>query len=107
MLVIGEEEEKFMKKIVKRKVIYTNEPISEIEIIENFLPKPEDLVLKEKTQKITISLTASSLDFFKNFAEKHHTQYQKMIRRLLDQYAVNCMIAESMMSGKRKSQRTQ
>jgi hypothetical protein len=27
------------------------------------------------------------VDFFKNEARKHNTQYQRMIRRLLDAYA--------------------
>jgi len=74
-----------MKK--KHKVKYTDEPIGEIEIVDDFLPKPKDLVLKQETTKITISLTKSSLEFFKNEAAKHHTHYQQMIRALIDQYA--------------------
>jgi predicted DNA binding CopG/RHH family protein len=35
---------------------------------------------------VTIGLSQSSVDFFKQEAKKHHTQYQKMIRRLLDIY---------------------
>jgi len=31
-------------------------------------------------------LGSSSVDFFKREAHKHRTQYQKMIRRLLDVY---------------------
>ena len=70
----------------KRKVKYADEPIGKIKIIDDFLPSPKDLVLKEETTKITISLTKASVDFFKNQAEKHHTNYQKMIRALIDQY---------------------
>lgn len=70
----------------KRKVKYTNEPIGEIRIVNDFLPSPENLVLKEETEKITISLTKSSIEFFKNEAKKNHTHYQKMIRSLIDQY---------------------
>lgn len=73
----------------KRKVKYTDEPIGKIKIIDDFLPKPKDLVLKEETTKITISLTKSSVDFFKNEAEKYHTNYQTMIRELIDQYAAH------------------
>ncbi len=83
MQVIGEKGGKFMKK---RKGKYTNEPIGKIKIVDDFLPKPKDLVLKEETAKITISLTKSSLDFFKNEAAKHHTHYQTMIRALIDRY---------------------
>lgn len=86
MPVIGERGEKFMKK---HKAKYTNEAIGNIKIIEDFLPSPEDLVLKEENVKVTLSLTKESLDFFKEEAKAHHTQYQKMIRNLLDQYATH------------------
>ena len=55
--------------------------------LEDFLPLPQDLILKEENVKVTISLTKESIDFFKSEAKKHHTQYQKMIRNLLDVYA--------------------
>ena len=71
----------------KRKNKYTDERIGRIKIIEDFLPKPKDLVLKEETQKITLSLTKSSIDFFKNEATKYNTNYQTMIRALVDKYA--------------------
>ncbi len=71
----------------KKKIKYTNEPIGKIKIVEDFLPTPEELVLREETVKVTLSLTKGSVDFFKKEAKIHHTQYQKMIRHLLDQYA--------------------
>jgi len=71
----------------KTAVKYTNEPIGKIKIVADFLPKPEDLVLKEDTVKVTLLLTKDSLEFFKKEAAKNHTQYQKMIRGLLDRYA--------------------
>ena len=71
----------------KTAVKYTNEAIGKIKIVEDFLPKPENLVPKEETVKVTLLLTKDSLDFFKKEAAKNHTQYQKMIRGLLDQYA--------------------
>lgn len=60
-----------------------------VKVISDFLPSPEELVLKEETVKITISLSKRSVDFFKEQAEKHNTQYQKMIRRLIDEYAAH------------------
>ena len=72
-----------MKKIIK----YRDEPIGDIKIIEDFLPSPKDLILKEENVKVTISLTKESIEFFKLEANKHHTQYQKMIRNLLNVYA--------------------
>ncbi len=71
----------------KHKIKYTDEPIGKIKIVKDFLPSPDDLVFKEETVKITLSLSKSSVDFFKKLAQKKHTQYQKMIRLLLDQYA--------------------
>jgi len=44
-------------------------------------------VLKEENVKVTISLNKSSVEYFKKEAQKHHTSYQRMIRRLLDWYA--------------------
>lgn len=70
----------------KHKVKYTDEPIGKIKIVDDFLPSPKDLVLKEETTKITICLTKSSIDFFKKEAEKYHTSYQTMIRALIDEY---------------------
>lgn len=57
------------------------------EIVPDFLPPLEDLVVREDTVKITIALSRESVAFFKGEAREHHTQYQKMIRRLLDAYA--------------------
>lgn len=70
----------------KKTVKYTNEPIGEIRVVADFLPPPDELVMKQETVKVTLSMTKASLDFFKREAKSHHTQYQKMIRCLLDQY---------------------
>jgi len=71
----------------KNKIKYTDEPLGEVRIIDDFLPSPEQLVFKEDNVKVTITLSKASIDFFKKEAKKHHTQYQKMIRSLLDIYA--------------------
>lgn len=80
---IGEKEKRLMKKTIK----YTDEPLGDLKIVADFLPSPKDLIFKDDTVKVTISLTKESVEFFKKEAEKHHTQYQKMIRNLLDVYA--------------------
>ena len=74
-----------MKKKIKTK--YTNEPIGKIKITTDFLPSPDELVMKEESVKVTLSLSKASVDYFKSLAEKKHTHYQKMIRILLDKYA--------------------
>jgi predicted DNA binding CopG/RHH family protein len=71
---------------MKKKIKYSNEKIGEVEIVKDFLPKPEDLVFKEDTIKVTLNLSKSSIDFFKEIAQKHGSQYQKVIRNLLDRY---------------------
>jgi len=81
----GEGEKRFMKPL--KKVKYTDENIGNVKVIPDFLPSPENLVMKEDTEKVTLSLTKSSIDFFKMAAKKNHTQYQKMIRNLLNHYA--------------------
>jgi predicted DNA binding CopG/RHH family protein len=60
--------------------------MGEIRLIKDFLPPPSELVYKEDTVKVTLGLSRRSVDFFKKEAKKHETQYQKMIRRLLDLY---------------------
>ena len=69
------------------KIRYTNEPLGNLEVVPDFLPRPEDLVFRDEGVKVTIALSKRSVEFFKNEAHKHHTQYQRMIRRLLDCYA--------------------
>ena len=71
---------------MKKKIRYTNVPSGEVKVIRDFLPPPEELAFKEEQIKVTIGLSKSSVDFFKKQAKQHHTQYQKMIRRLLDLY---------------------
>jgi predicted DNA binding CopG/RHH family protein len=58
-----------------------------MEVVEDFLPRPEDLVPREDTVKVTIGLSKPTIEFFKTRARQNHTHYQKMIRRLLDLYA--------------------
>ena len=60
-----------------------------VRVVSDFLPSPEELALKDETIKVTIALSKAIVDFFKKEAQKHNTQYQKMIRRLLDEYAIH------------------
>ena len=71
---------------MNKKTLYSDGPIGDVKVVRDFLPSPEDLAFKEDQIKVTIGLSQSSVDFFKQEAKKHHTQYQKMIRRLLDLY---------------------
>ena len=76
---------------MKKKIKYSDLPpggetIGKLERVEDTFPRPEELVFKEDNSKITIALSRRSIDFFKQEAKKHGTQYQKMIRNLLDSY---------------------
>lgn len=68
---------------------YTDEQMGKTRRVDDCLPPPEELALKDDTIKITISLTRRSVEFFKQEAALRNTQYQKMIRSLLDEYAVH------------------
>ena len=79
---------------MKKKIEYSDippggEPIGKLKRVKDIFPRPEELVFKEDNTKITIALSRSSVEFFKREAKKHHTQYQKMIRNLLDEYVAN------------------
>ncbi|HEV8257865.1 MAG TPA: hypothetical protein VGR42_12885 [Casimicrobiaceae bacterium] len=69
------------------KIRYTDDPLGKLSVVPNFLPAPEDLVFREEEIKVTLALSKRSVEFFKKEAAKHNTQYQRMIRRLLDAYA--------------------
>ncbi len=71
---------------MSERIKYTNEPLGKLKIVPDFLPAPADLVFRDEGVKVTIALSKRSIDFFKSEARKHGTQYQRMIRRLLDAY---------------------
>ncbi len=72
---------------MKRRQEYKDEPIGRIEVVDDFLPPPEQLARRSEGVKVTISLSRSSVEFFKSHAARNKTSYQRMIRRLLDAYA--------------------
>ena len=74
---------------MKKKIKYTDEPLGDVRIVDDFLPSPDELAFNEEQVKVTIGLSKNSVDFFKKQPKKHRTQYQKMIRRLLDIYVAH------------------
>jgi len=76
------------KWLMKKEIKYSDEPI-EFEVIDDFLPPPERLALKEENVKVTITLSKESVNFFKKAARKWHFPYQKMIRKVLDYYVAH------------------
>ena len=85
MLDIGEKERKFMKK----KIEYSDEPMGKVRVVSDFLPSPDELAFREETVKVTLQLSRASVEYFKQKAKLHHTPYQRMIRRLLDEYTTH------------------
>lgn len=70
------------------KIEYSDGPIGEVRVVKDFLPPPEELAFREETVKVTIALSKASVEFFKREAAKNQVSYQKMIRRLLDEYTL-------------------
>ena len=48
------DEGKDKENIMKSKIKYTEEPMGELRVIKDFLPPPDQLVLKEENVKVTI-----------------------------------------------------
>ena len=71
---------------MKKRIKYTKGPIEEVRVVADFLPPPSALVPREEVEKVTIALSRRSVDFFREEARKNGTQYQRMIRALLDRY---------------------
>lgn len=68
------------------KIEYRAEPLRDIRVVQDFLPSPGELAFRDEGVKVTLALSRKSVDFFKAEASRHHTQYQRMNRRLLDAY---------------------
>jgi len=65
--------------------------ISVSEPVEDFLPRPEKLVFREESVKVTLSLGKASVSFFKKKAKENHVPYQNMIKQVVDLYARHYM----------------
>ena len=71
---------------MNEKIRYADEPLGYLEVVPDFLPRPKDLVFRDEGVRVTISLSKRTVDFFKEAARKHNTQYQRVVRQLLDAY---------------------
>ena len=58
-------------KFMNAKIKYTDEPLGDLKVIPDFLPAPEELAFQDDTVKVTITLSRSSVEFFKREAKKH------------------------------------
>ena len=74
---------------MSKQIQYSEGEIGDFKLIPDFLPTPSEMAIKNESTKVTISLSSESVAFFKDTAKKHHMQYQKMIRQLLDEYVAH------------------
>jgi predicted DNA binding CopG/RHH family protein len=76
-----------------KKEIYTDAPksveaaLDEAQVIDDFLPPPEQLIRRSKKEKITITLDSTAVRFFKTEAKRQNTKYQTMINEVVSRYA--------------------
>ena len=49
---------------MKKKIVYTDEPMGDMEVVADFLPSPAELAFRENGVKVTLALSKSSVDFF-------------------------------------------
>ncbi len=55
---------------MKTKIRYPGEPLGDLRVIKDLLPAPDELIFKEDNVKVTMSLSKSSVDFFKKRGKK-------------------------------------
>ena len=44
---------------MKKKIVYTDEPMGDVEVVADFLPSPVELTFKEDGVKVTLTLSKS------------------------------------------------
>lgn len=90
--VTGEKKEKYMKNRTKKtsQSQLLDGTFGKLQIIDDFLPSPEELLKKTPPTKVSINLDAETVEYFKSQAQELGGSYQRMIRVLLQHY-VNTM----------------
>ncbi len=73
--------------MTSKTVRYSKGEIGKVRVVKDFLPSPDQLVPREDSVKVTLSLSRRSVDFFKRAAKQRRVPYQRMIRSLVDTYA--------------------
>ena len=46
---------------MKKKIVYTDEPMGDVGVVADFLPSPAELAFKEDGVKVTLALSKSSV----------------------------------------------
>ncbi len=71
---------------MKKRTKYTDEPM-DFEIIEDFLPPPDELVRSSRKVKVTLEVTQPTVETFRKKAGGSTVQSRRMMEQLLDFYA--------------------
>ncbi len=90
MLAFGEMERNFMKKKIKYSNKFEKDQkinVKDLKIINDFLPSPNELFLKDEKVKITLEIDVETYQFFQNLAVSFNKKYQPLMREILKQYA--------------------
>lgn len=69
MLAPGRRECDSIKRFMKKKIEYTDEPM-EAKVIEDFLPSPDELAMKDDNVRVTITLSRESVKFFRDVPQR-------------------------------------
>ena len=77
---------------MSRRIKYANEPMK-FEVIEDFLPPPEELRLRMRKVKITVQVGAPTVEAFRKKAGRRADGYRRMMGELLDVYAARQLSA--------------
>ena len=71
---------------MKKRTKYADEAM-DFEIIEDFLPPPDELVRRARKVKVTLEVTQPTVDVFRKKAGGSTVQSRRMMGQLLDFYA--------------------
>jgi hypothetical protein len=71
---------------MSKRIRYPDEPM-EFEVVEDFLPPPEELRSRMRKVKVTLEVAAPTLEVFRRKAGPRADGYRRMMGELLDIYA--------------------
>ena len=71
---------------MKKRTSYSDEPM-QFEIVEDFLPPPEQLIRHTRKVKVTLEVREPTVAVFRRKAGKTADGYRRMMGELLDFYA--------------------
>lgn len=71
---------------MSKRIVYEDEPFGNVTRVLDFLPPPSELIPREETVEVTLTLSRRSIEFFQEEAKKNNVSYQRMLQYLVDSY---------------------